>query len=93
MGKRIITLLIVVLWASTVWGVPPGFHGSTVSTAYQITSCTIYLAEETGATETRLAVYNSSGSKIGERVSTTIGTGFPKLMVNSFTSGPTMVPG
>ena len=60
---------------------------------YQVASCTIYLAEETGATETRMAIYNASGTRVGESSSTTIGTGFPKLLANTISSGPTLTPG
>ena len=75
-------------------GPGPGTKGYASGSAdYQIASCTIYLAEETGATETRLAVYNSSGTMVGGSSSTTIGTGFPKLLVNTIASGPTLTPG
>lgn len=61
---------------------------------YQIAACYYYLNDANGTGEnTRMAVYNSAGTRIADSASSAIGTtGFPKYISHTIASGPTLTP-
>ena len=59
---------------------------------YVVATCYAYIANADASGEnTMMAIYNSSGTRIGESNAAAIGTtGFPKWIAHTFSSGPTL---
>lgn len=98
--KNLILAITFLLCASTAWGrmnalVVSGGVGQSAGADYQVAKCYLYVTNSSAtATETKMGVYNSSGTRIAETAVATIGSsGFPKLVEHVISTGPTLTPG